>query len=161
MATPPTTKPPAAVVDASVIVGFCANEPDKYTAAKAKFEDYARAGYELFAPGVAIAEVLFALCKKLKENVLDAADYADALRVFNLLMANIKPPPNGDASLIVRAEQIRASRGCSRANDALYLALAEQIMAERRAEVVTFDGNMKAHASAYVSAVNVELLSIV
>ncbi len=156
----PTAKPPAVVVDASVIVGLCANEPDKYSAARAKFEEYAAAGCELFAPGVAIAEVLYALCRKLQENVFDLTDYLNAVTLFDSLMVDIKPSPKGDASLILRAEQIRASRGCSRANDALYLALAEQMMADRKAEVVTFDGKMKTHASAHAAGVAVQLLPI-
>lgn len=156
----PTAKPPAVVVDASVIVGLCANEPDNYSAARAKFEEYAAAGCELFAPGVAIAEVLYALCRKLQENVFDLTDYLNAVTLFDSLMVDIKPSPKGDASLILRAEQIRASRGCSRANDALYLALAEQMMADRKAEVVTFDGKMKTHASAHAAGVAVQLLPI-
>jgi predicted nucleic acid-binding protein len=159
----PTTEkmPPAAVVDACFVIGLCAKEDNKYTAAKAKLDDYANKGWQLFAPGILIGEVLFVLCRKLNdESALDSAEYALALSSFIALMNEIKPPPKGDSSLIQRADQIRNSYGCSRANDAIYLALAEQLTTDRKVELVTFDGGMKNHALKNTPSVDIALLPV-
>lgn len=59
----PTTKPPAVVPDANVLIGICAKEKDKHQTAETAVEDRLNLGYEFFAPNVIISEVIFILCK--------------------------------------------------------------------------------------------------
>lgn len=156
----PASKPPAVVVDANLVIGLCAKEANKYSKAKAKLEYYATNGWRLFAPGVVVGEVLYVLCKKQFDGIITAAEYAQAVQDFVALMSKIDPPPLGDASLVARAEQIRANYGCARASDAIYLALAEQLKVDGAAEVVTFDEGMKLQAAANAPTVDVELLEV-
>ena len=160
MVSTPASKQPAAIIDASFMIGLCANEPNKYAVAKAKLDLYHADGWELFTPGIAIGEVLYVLCKKLKDNTLDLTQHANAVRRFVSMMASIKPPPTGDASLIDRAEQIRSSYGCARANDAFYIALAEQLAIDRPSTLITFDADMAKQAKANAVTVVVEVLPV-
>jgi predicted nucleic acid-binding protein len=153
-----TLRQPAAVVDASFVIGYCAKENNKYAQAKAKLEQYLNDGWQLFAPGVMVGEVLYALCRKVQEATLTAAEHAVAVGNFELLMNEIYPPPQGDSSLVARAESIRHPFGCARTNDSIYLALAEQLQDDRHAEVVTFDDGFQNHARANASTVRVEIL---
>jgi len=156
----PQPKTPAAIVDASLIIGFCTKEPNKYGIAKATLDEYDNDGRQLFAPSVLIGEVLHVLCRKLKDNSLDAAGHASALSSFIAIMSGISPPPTGDASLIPLAEQFRGALTCQRSNDAFYLALAEQLNADRKTELATFDAGMKSQANAYASTVDVKVLPV-
>jgi predicted nucleic acid-binding protein len=63
MATAQTSNPPSVVIDANVVIAFCAKEPGGYAKAKAELESYAKAGWRFYAPGVLAAEALFVLCK--------------------------------------------------------------------------------------------------
>jgi predicted nucleic acid-binding protein len=106
--------PPAVTLDASFIVGYCAKEPKKYLKAQAELARYAQDGWEFYAPGVAFAECLFVFCRKAKEGSLTATEHAQAVQIFARFMQVVRPPPNGEPSLILRAEQIRSGYGCSR-----------------------------------------------
>src|SRR5580700_8648585 len=94
------------VLDASVVVSVCSKEPKTFAKAEAELSSYATAGCEFFAPGAIIAEVLYALCLKVNRRDLTAAEHGLAVQAFIDLMKVVKPPPNGDVSLIQRAEQI-------------------------------------------------------
>jgi predicted nucleic acid-binding protein len=155
-----SVKPPATVVDASFVVGLCAKEANKHATAKAKLAQCAVDGAELFAPGLLVNEVMYALCNQRQSNVLGHQEYVLAMQSFIALMRNINPPPLGDASLITRADQILNSMGCSHTADSFYLALAEQLQASRTTTVVTFDEGMDAHAKATAATVQVELLPV-
>jgi len=135
-------------VDACWVIGLCAKEQNKYEAARKRLEEYAREGWQLFAPGVLVGEVLFVLCRKLHEGSIDSANHAAAVAAFAALMQRIQPPPDGEWSLINRANSIRQNYGCSRMNDAIYLALVEQLGSLRPAELITFDANLENHAKA-------------
>ncbi len=161
MALPNANKPPSAVVDASLVVGFCAREADKYGNAKARLEFYALNGWQLFAPGVLTGEVIYVLCAKLQKGEITQAEHDQAVQDFTDLMAVVNPPPRGEASLVLRAEQIRLSYGCSRANDSFYLALAEQLRVDGEAEVATFDSGMKNQAQSNSPTVAIELLPFI
>lgn len=87
---------------------------------------YDALGALLYAPHLIAMEVLYVLCKQLKEGVLSAADHATAVGDLQLVMAGIQTPPSGDASLIARCEALRSGYGCSHSADSMYLALAEQ-----------------------------------
>jgi predicted nucleic acid-binding protein len=158
MTVSPASNPPSAVLDASLIIGFCAREADKYAVAKSKLDDYTARGFRLYAPGIVVGEVLFVLCGKLKDGSLTAAEHLQATNSFAVLMSAIDHPPRGDGSLVDRAEQIRATYGCSRANDAIYLALTEQLAANGQAELVTFDAGMRNQAQANAPIVNVQVI---
>jgi predicted nucleic acid-binding protein len=144
-------------IDANVAVALSAKEVDKYETAKRELWKYARDGYQFYAPGVIVAECLFVLCKKLNEGSLSSADHAAAVAEFSLFMSMVLPPPNGDGSLVNRAEEIRKSYGCSRSADGIYLALAEELAGNGTAELLTFDSGLVNQAR-HASGVAVRLL---
>lgn len=149
--------PPCLTVDANVAVALSAKEADKYETAKRELWKYARDGYQFYAPGVIVAECLFVFCKKLAEGSLSPADHADAVADFSLFMEMVLPPPNGDGSLVGRAEEIRRSYGCSRSADGIYIALAEELAGGGTAEILTFDSGLVNQAK-HASGVSVRLL---
>lgn len=151
---------PAAVLDASFLVGFCAKESNKFARIKAKLDFYAANGWELYSPGVVAAEVMYALCKKRTEQDMPEDDYRAAVEVFTALMADIHPPPGGEVAILGRAEEIQAGYGCSRMSDSFYLALAERLHTLGRAELATTDTGMKKQAQAKAPLVIVELLPV-
>jgi hypothetical protein len=140
------------------VIAVCAREPDKYAPAQAQLAQYANAGCQFFAPGVLFAESLFALCRKLTDNLLTPAEHAQAVQSLNVLARAISPPPAGEAALIQRAEQMRAGYGCSRSADGLYLALAEQLAQTGPTELVTFDVDLRQQAALVVPTLTVRLL---
>jgi predicted nucleic acid-binding protein len=158
MATSPGSSPSAVVVDANVLIALCAHEAVHYASAVTQMRQYRRAGYLAFAPGVVISESLYALCRKLQSGLIASAQHARAIQHLSLRMRGILPPPNGDAALIERAEQVRGSYGCSRSADGLYIALAEELTRTRPTELVTFDGAMPAHVALTAPTVTVRLL---
>lgn len=159
MATAPPSNPPSVVIDANVMIALCAKEADKYTVADAELTRLAQAGYRFFAPGVIIAECLFILCKKQEDGSLSNAGHASAVVDLCTYLGMILPAPNGDWTLVARAEQIRSGYGCSRSADGLYLALAEELAAVGTPEIVTFDAGLPNHAGANAPSVNVILLT--
>jgi hypothetical protein len=123
-----------------------------------ELRQYAAAGYQFYAPGVVIAESLFVLCKKLEAKDISAQDHASAIADLCMYMSTILPPPNGDGSLVARAEQIRQTYECRRSADGLYLALTEELAAGGTSELLTFDGGMENQAQAGAPTVKVRLL---
>jgi predicted nucleic acid-binding protein len=157
MATNPPSDPPVVVVDASVLISLCSKEPGTYLVALAQMRDYRRNGWIAYGPGVLISETLFALCRKLQNAIITADQHARAIQHLLIRMRGILPPPQGDAALIERAEQIRGNCGCSRSADGLYIALAEELTRTRPTELVTFDAAMPAHAAVTAPTVTVRL----
>lgn len=135
----PTTNHDAVVIDANISISICSNEPSSFTAEIA-LENYAQNGFEFFAPNVIVAEVLYVLCLKLQNGLLTQKAYEEALENLQDQMTLIKT--FDDAQLIKRATEIRGSYGCSRMSDCLYIALAEELGKNRRAELLTFDSDM-------------------
>jgi predicted nucleic acid-binding protein len=161
MASVTTTKPVFVVVDASLVIALCAQEPDKLANAQTKMSEYASNGCHFYAPGVLVAECLFIFCDKLKHGLLTPTDHSDAVQNLIALMATIRPPPQGDKILIKRAEEIRASLGCSRSADGIYLALAEELSQIDTTEVVTFDAGFQSQATGSSLPVSVVVLPTV
>ncbi len=159
MAAVTTSKPLSVVLDANVAIAFCAREPGSYAKAKAELEQYAKDGWNFFAPGVLSAEALFVFCKKLAAGTLTASEQAQAVQSLVTLLQGVLPPPNGEASLIQRAEQIRGTYNCKRSSDAIYLALAEELTTAGPAEIVTFDDDIEKQAKANAPSVRVKLLT--
>ena len=95
----------AVVIDANVLIGLCAKEPDKFTTAENALQDYATRGWIFYAPHVIVSEVLYVLCNKLQKGLLSPDTYEEAIQNFCDQMAAILPPLNGDASLIIRAKE--------------------------------------------------------
>ncbi len=114
----------AVVPDANVLIALCAKEKDKLQTAEAAFKHYTKQGYEFFAPSVLVAEVIFVLCQKLADGSLTQPEYDKAIDVFGDYLQGIELSPNGEASLLKRAVEIRFGNGCSRSSDSLYIALA-------------------------------------
>lgn len=55
-------------------------------------------------------------------------------------MKSLNPPAGGDGALVLPAARLSAGYTCSKSNDSVYLALAEQLAADGEVvEVVTFD----------------------
>lgn len=156
----PTTNPLAVVVDANILIAICSKEQATYQTAQTAFDQYARQGAEFFAPNIIIAEVLFVLCQKLDKAILTAAEHEKSVEFFQDYITIIQPPPNGEAALIKRAEEVRSGYGCSRASDGIYLALAEELTAIRPTEFLTFDVGVINQAAKNVPTVRINLLPI-
>jgi predicted nucleic acid-binding protein len=148
-------------MDANILIAVSAREPDKYVPALAQLAQYANAGSPCYAPGVIVAEALFALCRKLTNQWLTPVEHAVAVTDLKDLAQTLLPPPRGEAALIERAEQMRAGYGCSRSADGLYLALAEQLAQAGPVELVTFDVDLQRQAALVAPTVTVRLLRTV
>ena len=74
-----------------------------------------------------IGEVLYVLCGKLQNGALTVAEHDQAVKSFEAQMKAVLPPPDGDAGLIAKAEEIRQGYGCGRSTDSIYLALASPV----------------------------------
>jgi predicted nucleic acid-binding protein len=158
MATSPY-KARAIVLDASFIVAICAVETNRYAKAFALLQVEAAIGSNFFSPGVAIAESLFALARKRDDGTLDAARHSTAVKALDAIMKPVLPPPNGDKSLIIRAESLRMGYDRKHSADSIYLALAEDLQGAWTTEIVTFDKEMKEQAAKNAPSLTVNLLS--
>ncbi len=114
-----------ATLDASFVVGICAKAPDKYLKAQAELSRRISEGCPLHAPHLLIMEATYVLCGKQKNNELTEAEHGVAVSNLQMLASSLIFPADSDASLLLRAEQIRRGYGCSRSADCFYLALAE------------------------------------
>ncbi len=150
----------AVVIDANVLIGLCAKEPDKFATAETALQDYAAKGWLFYAPHVIVSEVLFVFCNKLQNGSLTPATYEEAIENFRDQMKAILPPPNGDASFIVRAKKILGSYGCSHTTDGLYIALTEALEMNGAAEFLTFDKGVLNQIAKNAPTVKVNLLPI-
>jgi predicted nucleic acid-binding protein len=156
--TPPTSSPTGAtIIDASVAVTIVANEAGE-PKATAAINRCLAAGSEFFAPGVLVSETLYVLCGKLHDGTLSAADHAQAVQDFYDFLGFVLPPPNGERSLVLRAEAIRGSYTCRRSADGIYIALAEELTAMKPTELLTFDEDMVKQAAKHAPTVSVQLL---
>ncbi|MCP9495181.1 MAG: PIN domain-containing protein [Pyrinomonadaceae bacterium MAG19_C2-C3] len=155
-----TIKPPAVVTDANILIAICTKEQKTYQIALTAFNDYAQRGFSFFAPNVLVAEVLFVLCQKAAQGVLRSTEHRQAVKEFTDYFKVINPPPNGEAALVTRAEDIRTSYGCSRTSDGLYLALTENLSTGWSSEIVTFDDGFRNQAAKNAPSVKVNVLPI-
>ena len=147
------------VVDANVAIALAAREVAKEAQARAALTYYSNSGYVLFAPGVIVSETLFVLCGKEQQRLLSPPEYAQAIVDFHAFMVGVLPPPNGEASLILRADQIRGSYGCGRSADAIYIALAEELSQTHTTRLLTFDQGLPNQAARNAPLVSVHLLT--
>jgi predicted nucleic acid-binding protein len=146
-------------VDASIIVGICAIEPHTYPAADEALQDYAAKGYQFHAPAVIVAEVLNALCRKLKvDQSLTSDQFRSAILDFEAMMSLFQPIPDGDVPFISRASMILGAYDFRQSNDAIYLALTDHLSTLGQTEIVTFDQRMHSLARAMAPGVRVNLL---
>ena len=137
----------AAVLDANTAISVCAKEAATEAIINAALDDYIDKGYLFYAPGVIVSEVLYALRNKLTSGVLTTLEHERAVLAFNVFMETVLPPPGGDASLILRADQICTGYGASRSADALYIALAEELTAlYPNTRLLTFDRDLPKQA---------------
>ena len=150
----------SAVLDASFLVAFAANEIDKGATAEAELDRCTAAGMRFYAPGVAFAESLYVLCQKRLSGELTPPEYEIALERFVEITTGISPPPSDDATLVPRSIEIGEGYGCSRTNDLFYIALAEELTAAGPTEIITFDAGMKKQANAKAPTVAVRLLTV-
>jgi predicted nucleic acid-binding protein len=150
----------AVVPDANVLIALCAKEKDKLQTSETAFNQYTKQGYEFFAPNVLVAEVIFVLCQKLADGSLTQPEYDNAIDIFGDYLKGIELSPNGEASLLKRAVEIREGYGCSRSSDGLYLALAEELAAAYDTEIVTFDKGFINQSLKNAPTVKINLLTI-
>ncbi len=155
---PSMSKPGAIIIDANFSIALAARESAKEAQAKAALAYYAANSYILFAPGVIVSETLFVLCGKEREGLLDPGEYDQAVADFQMFMSLVSPPPNGDASLILRAAQICEGYGCGRSADAIYIALAEELSQAHTTRLLTFDRRLSNQAARHAPSVGVHLL---
>lgn len=147
------------VLDANTGVAVAAKEAATEAKAKAALAQYTNNGYLFYAPGVIISETLYALRNQMQNRLLTPTEHGQAVLDFEALMKSVLPPPNGDASLIVRADQICIGYGASRSADALYIALAEELSQTRPTYLLTFDRDLPKQAARNAPTVNVHLLT--
>ncbi len=150
----------AVVIDANILIAICTNEQSTHKIASTALDDYDQRGFTFFAPSVIIAEVLYVLCLKANQNLLTVIEHEKAVQAFVNYLKAINLPPNGEASLITRAEEIRRGYGCSRTSDGLYIALAEQLTASWMVEILTFDNGYLNQAANNAPSVKVNVLTI-
>lgn len=144
----------AVVLDANTAISVSAQE-----AAKSALAQYSQSGYLFFAPGVIVSETLYALRNKMINSLMTTTEHAQAVLDFAALMKTVLPPPGGDASLILRADQICTGYGASHSADALYLALAEELtMLYPTTRLLTFDRDLPKQAARNAPGVAIHLL---
>ena len=156
---PSTNRVGVIVIDANVAIAVVAREVAKEAQARAALAYYSSNGYLSFAPGVIVSETLFVLCGQEQRLLLSPSEYAQAVTEFHAFMVGVLPPPNGEASLILRADQIRAGYGCSRSADALYIALAEELSQTYTTRLLTFDQGVPRQAARHAPLVTVHRLT--
>jgi predicted nucleic acid-binding protein len=146
-------------IDSNVLIAICAKEAGRHTLAHAELTAYAAQGYEFYAPGYILGECLYVLCRKLEvDGTLTLTEHAAAVADLSTYMGMILPPPNGEASLVIRAEQIRGGFGCGRSADGIFIALAEELASTRTCKLLTFDTGFKNQARANAPTVDVHEL---
>lgn len=136
------SSPALAVIDASVLVALCAHEPHRFEIASRTLSSYAADGTRFYAPRDIVAEVMYALCLKAEAGLLPSDEHTKAIVGLRNRMRSILPPPDGEVSLIDRANLVRSGFGCGRSSDSLYIALAERLGHNGPTELVTFDAEM-------------------
>jgi predicted nucleic acid-binding protein len=147
----------AVVLDANIAISLCAMESTASKVQQSLFR-YTVRNSQFYAPGVLIAETLYILCQKSQNGTLTPTEYAAAIVDFDVLLSFVVPPPRGDASLMLRAEQIRSGYGCSRSADGLYIALAEELSQSQPTTLLTLDAGVSHQAAQNAPAVIVDLL---
>jgi predicted nucleic acid-binding protein len=153
-----SNSPEFVVIDASVMVGFCAKEPDKFAQITPLLEAYKRGGSVFYTPNAIIVEVPFTLCNKYQAQTLTAQEHSDAVSQFLKVMQTVLSPIGGDITLMKRAEEIRGALSCRHCTDGLYLALAEELAKQGATELLTFDEGQAKQAAAAVPQITVNLL---
>ena len=147
----------ALVIDANIVLAIVTKEPtDAQTSAT--IERYFQLGYRLYAPGVIVSETLYVLCGKMQNGELSADNYSEAVKDFAVLMKQVNSPPDGDGSLVERAEAIRGNYTCRRSADGVYIALAEALTITQPTTLLTFDDDLQKQAARHAPIVHVELL---
>jgi predicted nucleic acid-binding protein len=89
---------------------------------------------------------------------LTADEHEKAVKSFEAQMKAVLPPPRGDATLIIKAEEMRRDYGCSRSADSVYLALASRLAASEVTELLTFDQDLQKEAAKKLPSVKINLL---
>lgn len=159
MASIPPNNSGAIVLDASVAIAIAAKEAGREPMVLAELARYSQLGYSWFAPGVIIAETLYVVCGKKQRGELSGADYVTAISSFKKTVTSIIARPDGDWSLIARAEQIVAGYGCSHSADGIYIALAEDLAATRPTVLLTLYDVMSKQAARNAATINVQALT--
>ena len=147
----------AVVIDANILIAICSKEPTEATA-RAALTYYINKNWAVYAPGVLSSEVLFVLCKKVQNGIINEDTYQKAVEDLIDFISVILPPPNGDAALLIRAEQIRTNYSCLHTTDGFYLALTEELGRLGASEFLTFDQGTVNVAARNAPTVNVNLL---
>lgn len=150
---------PAVVLDANVVIALCAREADKHAIAEAALRQYALDGWLFYAPNVLVAECQYVLCGKLRNGALRADEHRNAVLALDAQLKTILPPPDGENSLIFRAEQIRNGYGCSHSADGLYIALAETLAQTGETTLLTFDAGMQKQVTVVLPSLPVHHLA--
>ena len=146
-------------LDASFVIGICANEPNKVVKAQAELSQRIANGETIHAPHLLLMEAVFVLCGKQQAGTLTQTQHSQALASLQNLASTLVFPSGGDIVLLIRAEQMRQGYGCSHSADCFYLALAEQLAASGPSELLTFDAGQQKQAAAVSPNVTVTLLT--
>ncbi len=153
----PSNPAGAVVIDANILIAICSKEPSESTA-RAALTNYIIKNWAVYAPSVISSEVLFVLCKKVQNGIIEEGTYQKAIEDLIDFLSVILPPPNGDAALLRRAEQIRTNYSCLHTTDGFYLALTEELGLIGKTEFLTFDQGTVNVAARNAPTVNINLL---
>ncbi len=153
------TSSSSVTLDASFVIGLCANEPEKGVKAQTELNQRIADGSVLHAPHLLLMEAVFVLCGKLRAGTLTQPQHSQANASLHALASVIQFPDGGDITLLLRADQMQQGYGCSHSADCFYIALAEQLAAAGSSELLTFDAGQQKQAAAVSPNVKVTLLT--
>ena len=150
---------PGVVLDATIAVSLSSKEKTTHAHVEAEVNRFLTLGADFFAPGVLVSETLFALCRMLEnDHTLTTTEHEQAVADFHTMLGFIGSPPQGEITLVLRAEVIRGNYTCYRSSDALYIALAEQLSQTRTALLLTLDEGMQKQAARNAPSVTVQVI---
>jgi len=89
---------------------------------------------------------------------LTASEHEKAVKSFEAQMIAVLQPPDGDAGLITRAEEMRKGYGCGRSADSIYLAMAWELAQSDTTELLTFDRDLQKQAAKNAPSIKINLL---
>ena len=159
MAMMPASQPSSVTIDANILIALCAKEVDKYDTADAELTRATLGpGLYFMCRASSWPSACMSCARNVRITLFHPMKHAAAVSDLGTYMGMILPPPQGEQSLIARAEQIRSGYGCSRSSDGLYLALTEELAGAGPAELLTFDSGLESQAKATAPSVVVRLL---
>ena len=153
----PNSMEKALVLDANIVLSLVAHEETQPRVSMA-LRSYFTQRYRMFAPGVLVSETLYVLCGKLNTGEMKSQEHTQSIAHLATFMELVNPSPEGDGSLVLRAEAIRGNYTCRRSADGIYIALAEMLAQTHQTVLLTFDEDMARQANKHTPRFAVDCL---